>query len=516
MNDSQQLMQLKQLKNDLLSDLLLFTQVFFEKKNAREFIISKPISNQSHFIEIINTLSDVFLLKVPRLIINCPPGWAKSELCKAFIAWGLAHYPDARSLYISYSHELASAHTHSIKQTIMLPTYKTLFDVEILRDSSAKDFFQTNHGGAVAAFGSGGAITGRDAGLPGLERYSGCIIIDDIHKPDEVHSDSIREKVKRNYFETIETRLRGKNVPVIIIGQRLHEDDLFSHLLAGADGQKWKSVVIKGLDDAGNARYPEVMPKERLLTMKEKQPYVFSSQYQQNPIPAGGALFKEEWIPILEERPDIFATFVTADTAETDKEYNDKTVFSFWGVYQIKFNNIAVDKLYALHWLNCWELNIEPKDIEPTFLDFWATCMRDAIKPKIAIIEKKSTGVTLLSSTKNIPGLKTVAIDRTSKSGSKSARFVSMQPFIAGKQVSLPSMAKHTKICIEHMSKITANNTHRFDDIADTCYDAVKAALIDKIFIPEDESNYNDIARSMNIANKNINLLRNKAFGQGR
>lgn len=31
------------------------------------------------------------------------------------------------------------------------------------------------------------------------------------------------------------------------------------------------------------------------------------------------------------------------------------------------------------------------------------------------------------------------------------------------------------------MSKITANDSHRFDDIADTAADAVKIALIDKL-----------------------------------
>ncbi len=33
---------------------------------------------------------------------------------------------------------------------------------------------------------------------------------------------------------------------------------------------------------------------------------------------------------------------------------------------------------------------------------------------------------------------------------------------------------------IEHMRKITANDTHRHDDVCDTLYDAIKIALIDK------------------------------------
>jgi predicted phage terminase large subunit-like protein len=397
-----------------------------------------------------------------------------------------------------------------------LPIYKRLFPhVEINRESSAKDFFKTTEGGAVAAFGSSGPVTGRDAGLPGLSRYSGGVFVDDIHKPDEVHSDAIREKVKRNFIETIAPRCRGFNVPIVIIGQRLHQDDLFSYLLNGEDGNKWNHVNIKALDDAGNARYPEVMPRETLLNMKQFKPYVFASQYQQNPIPAGGGLFKEEYFPLLDESPDILATFITADSAETEHEWNDKTAFSFWGLYQIKVRGEPIPGLYGIHWLDCRQMNIEPKDLEGEFLDFWASCMTYKVKPKLAIIEKKSTGVTLVSVLSKVQGLKVLGVDRTRKSGSKSDRFVDMQQYIAAKQVSLPSLAKHTKMCIDHMTDITANNTHKFDDIADTCYDAVNAAFIDKIIIhqADAQTDYNQIAKTMMQGTHQVDFLRKRAYG---
>lgn len=71
-------------------------------------------------------------------------------------------------------------------------------------------------------------------------------------------------------------------------------------------------------------------------------------------------------------------------------------------------------------------------------------------------------------------------LNRTRASGSKTQRFLDIQPLIASKQVSLPLGGKHNRMCIDHMVKITANNTHRFDDICDTVADAVKVALIDK------------------------------------
>lgn len=505
-----------ELRRELLGDLFTFHRFMFEKRTGREFMLSRPDGNESHFKTVCRALEDAFYLRSTRLVINLPPGWAKSELCKSFIAWCFAHYPDCKFLYISHSFELATLHTASIKQTMCMPIYRNLFGIDIRRDSSAKDFFMTTANGAVAAFGSGSGITGHDAGLPGLPRFSGAVIIDDIHKPEEIHSETIRERVKRNYFETIERRLRAPNVPILLIGQRLHEDDLIQHLLDGADGQDWQSVIIKALDDAGNARYPEVNPKAQLLLMREKQPYVFASQYQQNPMPAGGGLFQRVWFPLLDETPEILATFATGDSAETVKEYNDATVFSFWGIYQIQFNNIPIDGMYGLHWIDCRELRVEPKDLEGEFLDFWSGCMRYPVKPKFAAIEKKSTGVTLVSVLKNIPGLRIIDVERAGSINSKTNRFIEMQPFISSGQISLPSHGKHTKMCLDHMAKITANDVHKFDDIADTCYDAVKIVLIDKFKISQQiaGSDYNKVAKNLMSGYNQADRLRKSAYAR--
>src|SRR5262249_10851257 len=164
----------------------------------------------------------------------------------------------------------------------------------------------------------------------------------------------------------------------------------------------------------------------------------------QDPLPAGGGLFKRAWFPLLSDMPDIIATFVTADTAETEKEYNDATAFSFWGLYRLSFNGEETGE-YGLYWIDCAELRVEPKDLKDEFLDFWTSCMRFKVKPRIAAIEKKSTGVTLVSTLKNTPGIRIMDIPRDRSSGSKTNRFLEIQPFIAGGQVSLPLNGKHTE-----------------------------------------------------------------------
>lgn len=463
----------------LKGSLLLFIQAFFPILTGRDFIISRPHGRESHFITICRALTKCTRLESLRLLINVPPGHGKSVIVSFWLAWCYAKWPDCNFLYISFAKSLASTHTDTVRRLMGLTQYKALFDVHLRDDSQAKDAFTTEAGGTVAAFGSAGAITGRNAGLPGLDRFSGAVVIDDSHKPDEVHSDLIRESVITNFRETIQQRPRGVNVPIVFIGQRLHEQDLPAYFLAGEDGYEWDRVILKSLDDAGNALYPEAFPLEMLKIRQEKDRYVFAAQHQQDPQPAGGGLFTPEDFPLLADEPELLMTFITADTAETEDPRNDASVFSFWGLYNIQTEGRKTGVM-SLHWLACRELRVEPKNLEREFLDFWQDCARHKQPPLVAFIEKKSTGVTLLSVLKGMRGLKVREIERTRKSGSKSQRFIDIQPYIASKQVSLPAHGIHTEMCVNHMKKITNNDSHAHDDIADTCSDAVRIALIDR------------------------------------
>lgn len=468
------------LKTDLLASLLIFIQTMYKIRTGREFEVSKPICRESHHISICKSLFKVFTGETTRLIINVPPRYSKTEILINFVAWTLAHFPDSNYLYVSYSHSLAKLQTQTIRQIITLGAYRKLFDVMISPVSSAKDDFQTTRGGSVYAAGSGGTITGRGAGIKNCDRFGGAVLIDDIHKPDEVSSDTMRNSVIDWYYNTMQSRLNnGVKTPIVFIGQRLHEADLPARLIETGE---WETLIIPALDEPKNALWPTMHTKEDLFKMQEVEPYVFASQMQQNPQPAGGGIFKKEWFLTLEYAPEILATFITCDTGETEKTYNDPTALSFWGIYKIKKDEIDLD-LYGLHWIDCIQEWVEPKDLKALVLDFYAACMRFEVKPKFIAIEKKSTGTTLSSILGEIQGLDVININRTRASGSKTERYLEIQPIIGSKRVTLPLNAKHTKMCIEHCGKITANNSHRYDDICDNLYDGVKMALIDETLI---------------------------------
>lgn len=464
----------------LQASLLRFTQNFFSLRTGRKFELSNPVGRESHYITICRALHKVMKGETNRLIINVPPRYGKTELLIHFVAWALSQFPDSNFLYVSYSLGLAKKQTKTIRQIIAMNEFRDIFDVGLSGDTSAQGNFETREGGSVYAAGADGEITGRGAGIKGVDRFGGCIVIDDIHKPSEVSSDTIRQSVNDWYFNTLQSRLNDPDkTPIIFIGQRLHEDDLAGNLINQGE---WEQVIIPALDEIGNPLHPSMHSLEKLQKMQETMPYVFSSQYQQDPLPSGGGIFKPEWFYQTEEEPEILATFICADTAETDKSYNDATVFSFFGIYKIKHGEVETD-LMGLHWLDCLELRIEPKDLESEFLDFYASCLRYRVKPKLAAIEKKSTGVTLLSILKNIRGLQVLDIERTKASGNKTTRFLEIQPIVASRQVSIPKDARHTAKVLEHMRKITANDSHRHDDIADTLYDGVKLGIIDNIIL---------------------------------
>lgn len=231
---------------DLLGSQLLFTQTFFQLRTNRKFIIDKPDGREAAAISICRALMRLELHHITRLYIGVPPRYGKTEQVIHFIARSFARYPDSNFMYISFSHSLARKQTGTVKQILELPDYKNLFEPRIRSDVRSKDDFETVQGGSCYAAGAQGTITGRGAGIQfeelpkearcGLEdynRFGGCMVIDDIIKPDEALSDTIREGSNEWYQNTLKSRLNSPYTPILIIGQRTHETDLPGWLMSG-------------------------------------------------------------------------------------------------------------------------------------------------------------------------------------------------------------------------------------------------------------------------------------------
>ena len=264
--------------------------------------------NRHHGL-ICSALEDVFHGRTKRLIINLPPRYSKTELAVVkFIGWSLGQCPDAEFIHTSYAALLATKNSAEAKADVSSDWYAALFpDTRIAADTAAKADWKTTEGGRVYAVGSGGSTTGFGAGKMRAAdepyKFGGAIIIDDPHKADEARSDVVRKGVIDWYHDTLQSRTNSPDTPIILIMQRLHEADLAGHLLAGGSGETWTHLNLPAIQDDGTALWPEKHSIERLQQMQLAAPYMFAGQYQQNPAPLEGNIFKPGKMDVVDEIP---------------------------------------------------------------------------------------------------------------------------------------------------------------------------------------------------------------------
>lgn len=272
-----------------------------------------------HHKTICDALARVYEGKCKRLIINIPPRYSKTELAVVnFMAWALGRSPDSEFIYTSYSARLAANYSWQARELVSHPGYQEIFpDFALKHDSKAKDEWRTTAGGIVYAAGSGGTITGYGAGKH-RDGFGGAIVIDDPHKADEARSDVMRQNVIEWFQNTLESRKNSPHTPIILIMQRLHEEDLAGWLVAGGNGEKWEHLCLPAIKEDGTALWPEKHTIDDLRRMEAASPYVFSGQYMQRPAPAEGGIFRPDQIPVIDALPAVNIRWVRGwDLAST-------------------------------------------------------------------------------------------------------------------------------------------------------------------------------------------------------
>ena len=290
------------------ADFYFFTRWMFA--NRRGFAWQRG----PHHELISRELMKVFTGETKNLIINIPPRYSKTQLLCDFIAWCLGQVPDAEFIYTSYSGDLAANNSWGIKETLQHPEYHRIFPETMLRaDSQARAHWRTSAGGVVYAAGMGGTLTGMGAGKR-RDGFTGFIAIDDPHKIEEIRSEDIRKGVPVFYQETLQSRRNGPDTwttPIILIMQRLHEEDLAGWLQAGGGGDKWRVVRLPALAEdndilsraPGEPLWPAAHTAQALQNMQVAMPFMFAGQYQQRPTPLTGGIFRPDQIMPIPARP---------------------------------------------------------------------------------------------------------------------------------------------------------------------------------------------------------------------
>lgn len=243
----------RMLKFMLENDGIQFMRYFFKRREG-----TKMLRNWHHYV-IEYVLQAVYECKINRLVINIAPGYTKTEQAVLnFIARGLALNPRSKYIHASYSADLAQENSSKIKETVQLPEFQELWPMNVRVDTKGKKRWFTEDGGGMMAAAAGGQITGFRAGRM-EEGFTGAFVIDDPVKPDDAYSVVKRTAINNRFNNTMRSRLAVESVPMIVIMQRIHEDDLSGYLLKGGSGDIWHHLTIPTLlsDEEINRKYPD-------------------------------------------------------------------------------------------------------------------------------------------------------------------------------------------------------------------------------------------------------------------
>lgn len=320
--------------DDAISAFVRLEFDFFLRMAFRQLGGNEPYEHNWHIDAIIHQLDEVREGKNRHLMVTIPPRHLKSRIITiAWVAWMLGHNPALTFLCVSYNQKLAEDHAIDCLKLMQSRWYIRAFPNTILA-SRAVAHIRTTAGGGRMATSVEGATTGFGADI---------IIVDDPLKAQDALSPAAREMVNRFYDDTLSQRLNSQRTgAIIVVMQRLHASDLvgmlqrhggFRELCLPAIAPADEDIpLIRGLiyrRREGCALHPKRQSLASLLQRKAESPYVFASQFQQDPVPEIGNIIEAAWLntfdpALLDLRQGQIV--MSLDTASKDNPFNDYSV----------------------------------------------------------------------------------------------------------------------------------------------------------------------------------------------
>jgi predicted phage terminase large subunit-like protein len=446
----------------LRSHLPTFIERVFRELNPRTPFISGP-----HIDLIAMKLEACRLGLCNRLIINVPPRNLKSICASiAFVAWYLGHDPTKHVICASYGQDLADTLARHCRTIMRSAWYEHLFQSTRVPDRQAVSDFSTTAKGTRMATSVGGVLTGRGADL---------IIVDDPIKPDEALSEPRRAGANSWFDNSLLSRLNDKEKGcIVIVMQRLHQDDLVGHVLLQGHWDVLSLPAIAEDDEAhviedilgqrvwrrsaGGVLHPQ---RESLDTLRNiirptVGEYNFAAQYQQAPIPLGGAMVKVAWLKRYrpEDLPPNTGFVVQSwDTANKATDLNDFSVCTTWIMTSDKFYLIDVFRKR----LNYPDLKRAVRDLANRF------------SASTIVIEDKASGTQLIQDLKS-EGLLGVTAYEPPAGTDKQMRLYAQTAVFENGHVFLPEQAPWLP---EYIYELTGFPGTKYDDQVDSTTQAL-------------------------------------------
>jgi predicted phage terminase large subunit-like protein len=305
----------------------------------------------------------------------------------AFPAFLLGHTPGRRIIGISYGDDLAAKHSSDFRSVVQSAWYRRAFPAMQIARSVDRETHTTARGFRKA--------TSVNAALTGFG--GDCFIIDDPQKPVDALSESQRNALNQWFSNTLISRLDNKESgSIILVMQRVHMNDLTGYLIETSGD--WTVLSLAAIAEAdeqvsiGNDSLHKRMTGEALhpaheslasleALRKEVGSDVFSAQYQQAPVPAGGAMIKRSWLRYYDRLPErTYRKVIQSwDTAAKDGAHNNWSVCTTW---------LIADKHYYL-------IDLTRGRYDYPRLRKTAIALAERFRPSAVLIEDASTGVAL-------------------------------------------------------------------------------------------------------------------------
>jgi predicted phage terminase large subunit-like protein len=465
----------------LRNDLPAFIQRCFQTvAPGQRYLPNWHIEAIAHHLELCRTG------RIRRLIITLPPRNLKSICASvAFPAFALGHDPALRIVCASYAQDLTIKHARDCRAVMESGWYRRLFPrTRIDPRKNTESEFETTARGHRFGTSVGGTLTGRGGNL---------FIIDDPMKPAEAMSEARRETVNQWFDATLSSRLDRKTEDaIVIVMQRLHVDDLVGHLLE--KGEAWTRLDLPAIAEApeavpigegrihrraaGELLHPEREPMAVLDGLKAAMgSQAFSAQYQQAPVPPGGALIRWSWFrsyPTLPKRCPGDRIVQSWDTASKAGMANDFSVCTSW---------LIRGKDYYL-------LEVLRQRLEYPELRRRIRTHAETHGAMTVLIEDAGSGTHLLQDLKREGKLRPIAIR---PEADKITRMSAQSAVIEAGQVLLPASAPWLG---EFQTEIMAFPYGRHDDQVDSLAQFLGWAAKGYEFSPEFAARFAEVNRS--------------------
>lgn len=349
------------------------------------------------------------------LMINIQPRTSKSLIGSVFWpVWDWLHCPWRQYLTASYALQLSIRDCLRSRRLIDSPWFQERWGHEFsfMFDEKLKRQYSNDKGGRRIALATESTTTGEGGDM---------LNIDDPHNATEIESEAIRLGTHDWWDNAMSSRLNQPDVSGWVLnGQRTGRDDLFGHVLDTHDTKELVHLVLpneyrvkhhcvtripstgkKIFSDPrtteGELMNPKRTSESATKRLRRVMKAKYHLQYQQDAEAGEGAILaRKYWQEWSTEEPELEMLISCYDTAYEEKEENDYSARTDWGVFLNRQKVQRDDGVFHTKERRCAILLGAWRDKVPYHeLKRLAKRHDRKLKPDYTLIEKKGAGISL-------------------------------------------------------------------------------------------------------------------------